>query len=388
MPTISSSLSIQLHTSFADIAAFASEWNRLAAGVPFRRWDWQATWWRHFGDGHQLFVLTAHDGDQCVGIAPFFVERIHPMGHVVRIMGAGEVCSDYQSILAEAQHAVRVGTSIAMWFVNQIQRQGQETAKPDLAADVPDWSLMELSGVDGDCPTLQAFLQKLQQHGFIARQQSLVNTWLVPLPAHIDDYIQTLSKPCRRKVRGALKRFKTSDCDVSLADSDEDFERIWDAFVDLHQRRRNSLGEAGCFASDRFTHFLFDAAKTFRSAGLLDLVCVTIAKRPVAIEICFRGEPTTFAYQVGIEPDSLRENPGWLANTASIQRAISLQQTGFDLCRGDEQYKRHLGAQAKPCVEIRVVPPELRSQLWNAALVSRSTVQDWLKTSLSVTGIR
>ena len=76
--------------------------------------------------------------------------------------------------------------------------------------------------------------------------------------------------------------------------------------------------------------------------GLLDLVCVTIAKRPVAIEICFRGEPTTFAYQVGIEPDSLRENPGWLANTASIQRAISLQQTGFDLCRGDEQYKRHL----------------------------------------------
>jgi len=31
-----------------DLSRLAADWDRLAAGNPFRSWAWQSTWWRHY----------------------------------------------------------------------------------------------------------------------------------------------------------------------------------------------------------------------------------------------------------------------------------------------------------------------------------------------------
>ena len=53
---------IELHTDLATLAPLAANWNKLARGVPFRQWEWNEAWWRHYGlnsDGKSLNTWRA-----------------------------------------------------------------------------------------------------------------------------------------------------------------------------------------------------------------------------------------------------------------------------------------------------------------------------------------
>ena len=78
----------------------------------------------------------------------------------------------------------------------------------------------------------------------------------------------------------------------------------------------------------------------------------------------------------------LVENHGgvdFLINNAgrSIRRAIESGLTNFDLCRGDAEYKRHLGAAPTVCKKLRIVPPRLRSQVLNLAMTTGAAMKNW-----------
>lgn len=373
---------VEVLTTQTSVEAISAEWNALAGGIPFRRWEWCNTWWNHYHEDHELFVVVVRDQQTCLGIAPLFRSRHESVGTVLRMLGEGEVCADYLSILAHPENAQRVGEALSHWFQDSSRRGVADQAT------APHWDMMELDGMDSECPVLEAFLRQMHEDGFGVRCCSKVNTWRLSLQTSTDQHLASLSKPSRRKIRTAEKRFRSGDCHIHVAAGLHEFETMWDELIEMHQRRRNSLGEAGCFASFEFSDFITDVARQFFVADQLDLVQVSKDQWPIATELCFRGSDITFAYQIGIEPEALRENPGWLVNTAAINHARELGQSGFDWCRGDEEYKRRLGASPKPCLHCRIVPPRLRSQLWDAALTSGSTIKEWLKTGLHATGLR
>src|SRR5262249_25916433 len=142
------------------------------------------------------------------------------------------------------------------------------------------------------------------------------------------------------------------------------------------------------FAGEAFGKFLHEVSQEFFRSDRLCMIRTEFAGKTIAVGLNFRGGKVTYAYQVGIDPESLAENPGWLVHAALIQHAIATGQSGIDFLRGDEPYKAHLRAQPRPCKEIRVVPSRLRSQLWHAAWRTGTTVKDLLKTSLTLVGIR
>src|SRR5688572_11778301 len=92
---------IRRMASWTEVAQLAAQWNALAGGVPFRTWEWLSSWWREYGQEHELFVLAAYSADdELIGIAPWYAEHGGAQGRVVRFLGAGEVCSEYLSLLA------------------------------------------------------------------------------------------------------------------------------------------------------------------------------------------------------------------------------------------------------------------------------------------------
>ena len=40
---------IRLFTSLEQLAQYADDWDRLAAGMPFRGFAWLGNWWRSYG---------------------------------------------------------------------------------------------------------------------------------------------------------------------------------------------------------------------------------------------------------------------------------------------------------------------------------------------------
>src|SRR6185295_14241138 len=96
-------------------------------GVPFRRWEWQSGWWHHFGhDGSggagELFVLGVFaDDGTLVGVAPWYLQQSTASGRVLRFLGTGMVCSEYLSVLCQAEHEYQVTGAIAEWLFDQLK---------------------------------------------------------------------------------------------------------------------------------------------------------------------------------------------------------------------------------------------------------------------------
>ena len=136
--------------------------------------------------------------------------------------------------------------------------------------------------------------------------------------------------------------------------------------VNLHQRRRESLGEPGCFASVRFTTFHDSFAHQLLSKGILRLRWTELNGQPLSVEYGFRGDDTAYYYQGGFNPEAADHNPGWLQFMSSIRAAIEQGCRHYDFLRGDEPYKALWNATTVPLCEVSVVATHPAAQLRHA----------------------
>ena len=74
-------MQVERITTWPELAAIEADWNALAGGMPFRSWDWLATWWKHYGDSrrdgrsrlerlHERRAVRAGRVRRCAGRAP------------------------------------------------------------------------------------------------------------------------------------------------------------------------------------------------------------------------------------------------------------------------------------------------------------------------------
>jgi CelD/BcsL family acetyltransferase involved in cellulose biosynthesis len=149
--------------------------------------------------------------------------------------------------------------------------------------------------------------------------------------------------------------------------------------VELHQKRRESLGQRGCFASPRFTAFHRDVTAQLLSLGLLRLWWTDLDGRPAAIEYDLIGGDTIYFYQSGIEPELARDRPGWLGSIGSLRDAQRSGYRYFDFLRGDEAYKSSWRAVVLPADELRVVAPRTFPRLHYATWSTGQLLRRWAK---------
>src|SRR5215510_7389612 len=47
--TATPNMRVDCITTWQEFSGLQTEWNALAGDVPFRSWDWLATWWKYYG---------------------------------------------------------------------------------------------------------------------------------------------------------------------------------------------------------------------------------------------------------------------------------------------------------------------------------------------------
>lgn len=365
--------------SWSAAASLRESWNSLAGRVPFRQWEWLGTWWRHYGADQEWFVLAVRGPDgRLAGIAPWRRRHVSAFGNVVQFLGSGETCSDYLTVLCAEEDQAPVTAALAEWLLAANQRAGDD-----------GWDMLHLDGIAANDGAMTQLLQHLKQNGCVVHARSDVHLWRIPLPDSWEGYRRQLSKPNRRHVRVLQERMvQPGRVSTHVATSGDDLTRAWAILVDLHQRRRRELGQAGCFASPRFAGFAWEAAEAFSERGALELLWIEHEGAPLAAQLGFLGGGATYAYQVGIDPAKRAESPGWLVHSESIKRAITLGHTTFDFLRGDEEYKHRMGAKGHPLWTIRVVAPRIGPRMLHTAWVTGDAVKDWIRAGLEKSGLR
>ncbi len=358
----------------------APVWDCLAWGNPFRSHAWLRSWWNAYQTDRELHMLQVkNDQGATVGFAPWFLERSLSQGRVVRFLGSGEACSDYLGILATSEYAQQVAESLAQWLTHHANN-----------GDAPwhNWDLLDLSGVDADDAGMRRLAEQLGNAGNFVHDRAGHNCWRIELPDNWDEYLGRLSKSHRKQVRRIERRFLDNGrARLHTATRQQELAAAMTALVDLHQQRRHSLNEAGCFASPSFTAFLHEAVKRLAATEAVELHWIELDGRTVAAELHLIGGDVAYAYQAGVLPDALDQEPGRIMNVAVLKHYIDEGKRGFDFLRGDESYKSHWRAASRPGLTYRIVPrrasAQLRHQVWQAG----DTMKHWIKAGLSLTGV-
>jgi len=361
-----------------------SRWDELAGGCVFRSWTWLNSWWRHYGTmaeetalaSKKLQVLLVYEGDdstgcqaptqssaygatseQLVAILPCYSERSLTRGKVLRLLGDGEVCSDHLDLLVTATNAARAADALAEYLCGQTSQ----------------WDLIDFPALDitQENTKIGHLIDALSERECIVSQSPDQNCWSVALPESWKEFLALQSKSHRKQLKRLEKRvLDTPSATWHQVKLLEEFDSAWPLFVDLHQRRRESLGEAGCFASPRWAAFHEDVARQLLLEGRLRMSWLELEGEPVAAEYHFAGGRTTYVYQGGLDPNRLEDEPGRLSMIRTVQQAIAEGHRNFDLLRGDEPYKAHWRATPKETYHVQVIPKRTsakwRYQTWNS----------------------
>lgn len=366
---------VQIVEKLEDLQPLSQRWDELAGSCVFHSWTWLGTWWKHYGNrsSHKLHVLLVWEGDptpscsdpesqpvrqpkSLSAILPCYIESTVARGKVLRLLGDGEVCSDHLDVLVSATNAARCAEALA------------EHLCQDEAWDLADFPTVDRTGEEVKIGHLFAALAENDCQ--VSRNEDL-NCWSIALPESWEEFLTLQSKSHRKQLRRLEKRvLETDTCHWHQLKLLEDFDAAWEILIDLHQRRRQSLGEPGCFASDRWSAFHREVARQLLGEGRLRLSWLELEGKPIAAEYHFAGGRTTYAYQGGLDPDRLDEEPGRLSMIRTVQHAIEEGHRKFDLLRGDEPYKPHWRAVAKATEHVQVVPnrqsAKLRYQTWTS----------------------
>ncbi len=355
-----------------DLAPLQARWDALAGDCPFRCWTWLATWWKHYGIGRQLNVLLVFDNDNSscsphvacrpqslaaetlVAILPLYVEHGHTQGKVLRLLGDGDVCSEHLDLLCALGELDEVSQVLAEY----------------LRTHADDWDTLKLTALAEGTRNLDSLLVALTLNGCEMNRTAGVNCWSIPLPATWDEFLTMQSKSHRKQLRQLKSRVLESPRATTFEVNDfHEFAAAWEILVDLHQRRRQSLGEPGCFASPQWAGFHREVALKLLSQGHLQLSVLKLNGEPIAAEYHLAGKTAIYAYQGGIAPERCQEEPGQLSMILCIERAILAGCTRFELLRGDEPYKAHWRAEPTPTSDIEVISPRTLARLryfsWN-----------------------
>lgn len=363
-----SDLAVSRRDAIADLAGLRDEWNQLASDNPFHRWEWLEAWWQNFGNTNdELFILCVRDSDdRLIGLAPWYIENSAVEGRVVRFLGSGRVCSDYLTILGNAEESRQVAERIADWMVDE-------------AGDA--WDAIDFDGIAADDVAIDAFLGRLASHNLTMSKSDGLNCWRIALPDSWDAYLKCLSKSRRERVRQLHRRqFDTGRAVIHRAETAADLTRGFDVLVELHQLRRNSLGEPGCFADPAFESFLREVADRFLELGRLRLQWVELEERPIAVQIDLAGGDTVYHYQSGIDPAMEKERPGWLGTSAALKWALDEGYAHFDFLRGDETYKSHWRGEPVATFDARVAGHSLSSRLRHEMWSIQRKLKKWVKS--------
>ena len=371
-------------TRWDELAALAPEWDALARGVPFRSWEWLGAWWRHYGlaadenPRRRLFALAVRNAERrLIGLAPWYVEPHRAQGSIVRFLGSGDVCSDYLSILCLPGHEEAVAAALAAWLCS-----------PRRHAEQP-WDRVELMGVDAADGVTGRLIDELRMRGSTVHCQPAVNCWRLDLPRSWDEYLALVSKSHRKQLRRLERRlFDSGRAKLFTVATPGDLDHGLNIVSHLHQRRRAELGDAGRFADPRFAAFHREVAGQMLRHGRLKLSWIELDGRPIAAEYQLCGSDVVYAYQSGIDPAALDDQPGKLAMLATLRQAIDAGYRAFDLLRGDETYKAHWRARPRPSLDACVFPPSgstpLRQQAWLAGRQMRGWLREGRKLAESL----
>ena len=283
---------------------------------------WQRTWWESMrSPGQELNLVRLTEGEKTIGIAPLLKDQ-----GVITFLGGTDLWDHHD-------------------FVVEKGRESAFFHAPMDYLDEEEWTEVRLESLLEDSPTLSHLLPMATERGYRVEKESEDSLMGVDLPGSWDEYLQGLRKKDRHELRRKLRRLEGEvDFRIERLCGVEGVSEAIDEFLLLMAQSRDEKSD---FLTSERGSFFRDMALELARRGSLQLFFLEVEGVRTAATVCFDYNNVLSLYNSGHNTEYANLGTGFLLKALCLKQAICQGKEYFDLLRGTEQYKYHLGAKGK-----------------------------------------
>jgi len=309
-------------------AAWQELLQTTANTTPFLTWEWQFSWWRHYGHNHRLWILAAYRHEQLVGIAPLMLVRQSKLGFSHRVLRPIGTPDLDQGGLLVRDNDPQVWAALLTGLM-------QHNAA---------WDVLKLDHVlfaPLDLPTLQ---NAFPAGRFSISGQSDAQLY-IPLEGDWDTYFQGLSRNLRRDLTKRANR-AGRQCDVSF----EQYagEQLTPAALcelfDINQSGRYPH----LYESENDRNFHLELAERMASAAWLRLFLLRVDGVAAASCYGFLYNNRYADWRTAYRREFAGLGVGNLLLMHVLRFGFERRLAEIDFLRGAEEYKLRWGVRSRP----------------------------------------
>lgn len=359
-------LHVQSHTF--DAAPATAPWNALlvqsSSNLIFLTRPYQEAWWRAFGTTDDCscctpHILTLSEGDNLVGLAPFYLAVVHRADQeeeearrpgvlraqaraaaadgglpapavgerVLRLIG-GVAVTDYLDIITAPAHQEAVWEAILGYW----------------AAHAAEWDAIDLRSLPPESPSRRIVARLAAERGWQSWSAVEETCPALALPADWETYLARLGKKDRHELRRKLRKTEGAPVPITwrLVNQAAALAEAVDTFIALHQR---SSADKADFMDAQMIAFFRSLPAVLGETGWLEVALLEVAGEPAAAYLSFHYGGRLYLYNSGYDPRFGEWSTGVVLLARRIQAAIEARVPCFDFLRGDERYKYDFGGE-------------------------------------------
>jgi len=362
-----------------DFQSLRENWNyllrrNLLGNNVFLTWEWLFTWWKHFGKGRKLLILTVEDKAGIIAIAPLMLSKykLPVLGTITKVEFLGARHSDYNNFIILKKEAKCLNL-----MINHLM--GKVTGW--------DWiELKEIPQTTENAAHLERLFLEIPTRIKLSKRVCNLCPYM-PLPRSFDALLAELRKNMRQNLNKYLRRIKAKHR-VEFKKYDEagfSVEEAMRTFIKLHEARWTAKGKHGAFGSNPiFRDFHMEIAKIFESKGWLGLYFLMADGEPITTQYTFEYDGKVYYYLSGFNPEYSPYSVGNLTIMFLLERAIKNGYREYDMMRGFEPYKRLWASQYRKNFEVRLIRDNILSRFYNWLIWSKISENLASKLKLSL----
>ncbi len=331
-----SDLRLDVVDDYPGLLALEGGWNdfveKMGNASPFVSHAWVASWWHHFGDGMNLYIVVAWRGNQIVGIAPLMSSRERRYGIPLRRIG----CL-YNSQVQRLDFLVM--DADRREFFQQLWRQLQKLR----------WDILELCQFSGSSEAL------LEIEMIASRQGVSFNHWMqgdspfLSIEGSWTDYLSTLSSSRRYDTRRKLRRLsEKGTVNLETISSLKEIDAALDDGFRIEAMAWKGESGTAIQSDSQLRSFYSELAKRMAATGDLRLYFLCAAGQRIAFQFCLHGKSRIYLLKPGYNPSYSRYSPSQLLTWLVLQQAFESGMTEYDFLGDSDEWKLQWTSTSRP----------------------------------------
>lgn len=321
-------MEFKLHTTFP--ATLEEEWNALLAEsithVPFLRYEYLHNWWQTRGGGEwdesaELVIVTAHEGERLVGIAPLF-RTTYDKVDTLLFLGSIEI-SDYLDFIVRETDLPSFANGLLKFLANEHTR-------------------LELFNLLEGSPSIKQLQEASADAGWQFAIESTNHAPIISLPDDWEEYLANLDKKQRHEIRRKMRRMEGAEVPTRwyIVSDGETLNDEIDHFLGLMAQDP----EKEAFLTEEMVTTMSGTIQKAFDHGYLQLAFLEIDGQKAATYLNFDYDNQLWIYNSGMDRQFISYSPGWVLLGYLLRWANENGIAKFDFMRGDEDYKYKFGA--------------------------------------------